>query len=256
MTGPLGMSGGKIWDLGAPTLDSNATNKKYVDDADSTLRGSLSSKFDKTGGALSGELNMGNYKITNLGSPTNNSDASTKEYVDTQVSDKISEIDVIDENYSVVNAEQTTYANLNTTRSEIKKLESSHISNIVEKHFHLSYSGQAKGFGFTSGRCLIAWGGFQSVSGRVSFAMIKLRGMGWRKITKIQLLGSVDTTERLQGANTALTDKLTGSFGNGTFTINERHHHFTNLTYLCVYFEGSTALVNIYFDLYVNLALE
>lgn len=250
------MGGGKIWDLGAPTLDSNATNKKYVDDADSTLRTDLSSKLDTSGGTLTGELNMSSNKITDLADPTENADASNKSYVDTQVSDKISEIDVIDKSYSVVNAEQTTYANLNTTRSQIKKLEASHISNIVEKHFRLSYSGPAKGFGFTSGRCLIAWGGFQSVSGRVSFAMIKLRGMGWRKITKIQLLGSVDTSDRLQDANTALTDELTGSFWNGAFTINEGHHHFTNMTYLCVYFEGSTALVNIYFDLYVNLALE
>ena len=207
MTGPLEMSGGKIWDLGDPTLDSNATNKKYVDD-----------------------------EITTLTSTVNN---------------KISDIDVIDESYSVVNAEQTTYANLNSTRSEIRKLESSFITNVIEKHFHVSYSGQRKGFGFTSGRALIAWGGFGSIDGRATFALMKLRGMGWGKITKIQLLRSVDTNDWLQGANISLTDALTGSFGNGTFTIPVGHHHFSNMTYLCVYFEGSTALVNIYFDLYI-----
>ena len=80
--------------------------------------------------------------------------------------------------------------------------------------------------------------------------------MGWRKMTKIQLLGSLDTSDRLKGANISLTDALTGSFGNSTFTIPVEHYHFSSMTYLCVYFEGSTALVNVYFDLYITLAIS
>ena len=80
--------------------------------------------------------------------------------------------------------------------------------------------------------------------------------MGWKRISKIQLLGSIDTSSRLYGANTILTNELSGSFGNGTFTIPVGHHDFSNLKYLCVYFEGSTSLTTIYFDLYVDLAIQ
>ena len=45
MTRPLGMSGGKIWDLGTPTLNSNATNKKYVDDKITTLTSTVNNKI-------------------------------------------------------------------------------------------------------------------------------------------------------------------------------------------------------------------
>ena len=81
--------------------------------------------------------------------------------------------------------------------------------------------------------------------------------MGYvKKITKIQLFASTDTTSRFQSANIALSDALTGSFGNGEVVIPITHHHFTNMTFLCVYFEGTTSLTTIYFDLYMDLALE
>ncbi len=41
--------------------------------------------LDRTGGTMSGQLDMGNNKIVNLATPTNNADASTKAYVDSQV---------------------------------------------------------------------------------------------------------------------------------------------------------------------------
>ncbi len=41
--------------------------------------------LDRTGGTLSGELNAGGFKITNVGTPTNNADASTKAYVDSTI---------------------------------------------------------------------------------------------------------------------------------------------------------------------------
>jgi hypothetical protein len=41
--------------------------------------------LDRTGGTLSGELDMGTNKIVNLGTPTANADASTKAYVDSTV---------------------------------------------------------------------------------------------------------------------------------------------------------------------------
>jgi hypothetical protein len=41
--------------------------------------------LDRTGGTMSGELDMGTNKIVNLGTPTADTDASTKAYVDSQV---------------------------------------------------------------------------------------------------------------------------------------------------------------------------
>lgn len=81
--------------------------------------------------------------------------------------------------------------------------------------------------------------------------------MGYvKKLTKIQLLGLPDTTSRLQGANITLTDALTGTYRNGDWVIPVGHHHFSNMTYFCLYMEGSTSLAIMYFDLYVDLALE
>jgi hypothetical protein len=45
----------------------------------------IARRLDATGGTLSGTLDAGNNKITNLGTPTNNSDASTKLYVDSTI---------------------------------------------------------------------------------------------------------------------------------------------------------------------------
>ena len=43
-------------------------------------------KLELTGGTLSGILSMGSNRISNLATPTNNTDATTKQYVDTAVS--------------------------------------------------------------------------------------------------------------------------------------------------------------------------
>lgn len=46
------------------------------------VREIISDKISSTGGVMSGVLNMGNKKITNLGTPTLDTDATTKQYVD------------------------------------------------------------------------------------------------------------------------------------------------------------------------------
>lgn len=63
----------------AADLNNNFTQLLYV--AQEVFARTLST----LGGTLSGILNMGGYKITNLGTPTNNTDASTKAYVDSNV---------------------------------------------------------------------------------------------------------------------------------------------------------------------------
>ena len=72
------MNDGKIWDLSNGTLDTNAVNKKYVDDADNL-------RLAKAGGALLGELSLDDNKITDLATPTANNDAANKKYVDGKI---------------------------------------------------------------------------------------------------------------------------------------------------------------------------
>ena len=180
ITGPLGVNNGKVWDLGAPTLDTNATNKKYVDDkiADQASR------------------------ITTL--------AGT-------VSDKISNIDIVDESFTA-GADIQIRVGSSTVGCHQNKLLSSYISNIVEKHIHLSYSGKATGFGITGGKQAYVWEGFNGIDGRCTFASIRLRGMGWSYITKIQLFSS-DNTSGLSFASNPITDAKTGNHVNGTYII-------------------------------------
>ena len=81
----LSMDDNKITDLATPTADTNAVNKKYVDDQDAVLQTRINSKLSKWGGDMTGELGMGNNKTTDLATPTNNTDAATKKYVDDQI---------------------------------------------------------------------------------------------------------------------------------------------------------------------------
>ena len=115
VNGNLNMNAGTsatITNLTAPSADLDAATKKYVDDEISTLVGdagaglntlgeladalndddsfsatvtaSIATKLPKAGGTMSGAIAMGTSKITGLGDPTSNQDASTKSYTDAQ----------------------------------------------------------------------------------------------------------------------------------------------------------------------------
>ena len=209
-SGPLSLGDGRLWDIALPTLDTNAANKKYVDDkvADQASR------------------------ITTLTST---------------VDDKIS--DVVDENFN---------AGADSQIRVVSNIVNAHQNNLLnsEKHLHLSYSGQATGFSTTGGKTVLVWGGFNQIDGRATFCSIHLCGMGWRPITKIQIFAS-DNTTGLSYASTPITAALTGNFLNGTYIVPVRaHNHFSNMTYLAVYFEGDNRRTTMYFDLYIDLAIE
>ena len=85
LTGGLSMDDNKITDLGTPTANPDASTKKYVDDQDAVLQTRINAKLSKWRGDMTGELDMGDNKITDLATPTNNSDAATKKYVDDQI---------------------------------------------------------------------------------------------------------------------------------------------------------------------------
>lgn len=74
MTGAINMNGQPLRGLNAPTDDTEAAPKAYVD-----------KMLPKTGGTMSGSIAMGSNKITDLGNPEDSADAATKGYVDTSV---------------------------------------------------------------------------------------------------------------------------------------------------------------------------
>ena len=84
MTGNLNMGTKKIVNLAAPTANTDAATKKYVDDKPSGGGGG-SGDFKKDGSVtMTGNLNMGTKKIVNLAEPTAYTDSATKRYVDQQ----------------------------------------------------------------------------------------------------------------------------------------------------------------------------
>lgn len=112
MTGAINMDSQKITnlaDLTSTSANSDAANKKYVDDAkaaasavgsaaqntaDSALA-KANAALPKAGGIMSGAINMGSKKITNLADPTDTTDAANKNYVDSAISSAISANDAM-----------------------------------------------------------------------------------------------------------------------------------------------------------------
>lgn len=64
-----------------------ATSKavKLINDKVNSLDTTTNAALPKSGGTMTGAINMGNNKITNVASPTNNADAANKQYVDSVV---------------------------------------------------------------------------------------------------------------------------------------------------------------------------
>ena len=75
-----------IGDAGAGlnTLGELADALNDDDDFSTTVTNSIATKLPKAGGTMTGAIAMSNNKITGLGSPSVGTDASTKDYVDTQ----------------------------------------------------------------------------------------------------------------------------------------------------------------------------
>lgn len=81
----------KITNLGTPTVSTDAANKAYVDANTGLSQSTADSRYYLNSVVLNsitaptGNLSMATYKITNLGTPTVSTDASTKAYVDALV---------------------------------------------------------------------------------------------------------------------------------------------------------------------------
>ena len=77
----LDMQNFKIEKLGNPTNTTDAVNKGYVDSNAGINQATADGLYlQKSGGTLTGELDMGDNKITNVGSPASDSDVTTKKW--------------------------------------------------------------------------------------------------------------------------------------------------------------------------------
>jgi hypothetical protein len=76
-------AGTKLTNIGAPTANTDATTKQYVDNLDAADGDkSSTNEIQNINQVLAQSNDAGGLKLTNLGTPTANSDASTKLYVD------------------------------------------------------------------------------------------------------------------------------------------------------------------------------
>jgi hypothetical protein len=99
MSGILNMGNNKITNVGTPLNPSDAVNMQYVTDASVIIQTNvinqliLDNTFLQTvGGTMSGILNMNTNKITDLGTPFVNGDATNKLYVDTSKQEAINTV--------------------------------------------------------------------------------------------------------------------------------------------------------------------
>ena len=87
LTGAIDMGNHLINNLATPVANSDAVNKKYVDDA---ISGGITPPTGEylplSGGEMAGGIAMGGNRITTLSTPIADTDASTKKYVDDTVS--------------------------------------------------------------------------------------------------------------------------------------------------------------------------
>ena len=91
MTGDLNMGSNHILTFADPTENSHLTRKKYVDDQINTGHTSRSNTFLlETGGVMTGNIDMGNNKISTTMNTMRDKDLARKKYVDDHDSRKLS----------------------------------------------------------------------------------------------------------------------------------------------------------------------
>ena len=88
LMGPLSMNRNDLTGIpDAPKFGYSAVNKNYVDGEISKILGTDTSPFLKIDGsrAMTGNLDMGDHSIQNVGDPANSDDVATKNYVDAEI---------------------------------------------------------------------------------------------------------------------------------------------------------------------------
>ena len=90
MTGDINMGSHHIITSVDPTENAHLARKKYVDDKVASSRGGTSAFLSKTGGTMTGNISMGNNRITTTVNPTGVKDLARKKYVDDQDARRLS----------------------------------------------------------------------------------------------------------------------------------------------------------------------
>ena len=80
----LNLGGNKITNLRLPTNNEDAASKSYIGGEIAKISNVDTASYLKIDGsrAMTGDLNMGGNKITNLKTPTGDTDAASKSYID------------------------------------------------------------------------------------------------------------------------------------------------------------------------------
>lgn len=79
LIGDLDMNGNRLLGVRAPAADTDAANKKYVDEAAETVKNAA---LPTSGGTMTGNIDLGGNALTNVKAPAADADAATKGYVD------------------------------------------------------------------------------------------------------------------------------------------------------------------------------
>lgn len=87
LLGDVDANGFKITDLGAPSAPTDVATKEYVDTTASNLSSAIYEEVLLLDGSqpMEADLQLGGFKLTGVGTPTVNTDAATKAYVDAEV---------------------------------------------------------------------------------------------------------------------------------------------------------------------------
>ena len=96
-----------------PVVDLSV-NSKFI-----TLTKSLQEKVNKTGDILSGNLDMGHYKIDNLADPISDNDACNKKYVDELISQNIDNVNSV----------------IEKTVAELDVASKSYVADLIDEKF-------------------------------------------------------------------------------------------------------------------------
>ena len=87
LMGSLSMNQNDLFEIPAPKYGSSAANKNYVDGEIGKIASVDTTQLIKKDGSvpMAADLDMGTYKIIRLASPTDNSDAANKQYIDEEL---------------------------------------------------------------------------------------------------------------------------------------------------------------------------
>src|SRR5882757_3249455 len=154
MNGDINMGNNKITSNHIPNSDEELVNKKYIDSlTPSTLDViSINSKVNKSGDTMTGNLNMGNNRISSSYVPTDDNDLVNKKHFDALIAHRLDDNDlrIIYNTLSlkVAKSGDTMTGNLNMGYNKITSqyTPSNEYDLINKKYLNLNYAASSVGY--------------------------------------------------------------------------------------------------------------